>query len=37
MGYYFSKRLGTSFEEATARVTEELKKEGFGGLKSPLF
>jgi uncharacterized protein (DUF302 family) len=30
MSYYFSKALGTSFEEAIARVTEQLKKEGFG-------
>ena len=30
MGYYFSKTLGISFDEALARVTEELKKEGFG-------
>jgi uncharacterized protein (DUF302 family) len=30
MSYYFSKTLGISFEEAIPRVTEELKKEGFG-------
>ncbi len=30
MEYYFSKKLALSFEEAVARVTEELKKEGFG-------
>ena len=30
MSYYFSKTLNVSFEEAVARVTEELKKEGFG-------
>ncbi|NOZ67700.1 MAG: DUF302 domain-containing protein [Deferribacteres bacterium] len=30
MSYYFSKVLNTSFEEAVARVTDELKKEGFG-------
>ncbi len=30
MSYYFSKTLGISFEEALVRVTEELKKEGFG-------
>jgi uncharacterized protein (DUF302 family) len=30
MSYYFSKTLGISFEEAIARVTEELNKEGFG-------
>jgi uncharacterized protein (DUF302 family) len=30
MSYYFSKTLGISFDEAVARVTEHLKKEGFG-------
>lgn len=30
--YYFSKTVDLSFEEAIARVTEELKKEGFGVL-----
>ncbi len=30
MKYYFSKILHVSFDEAVARVTEELKKEGFG-------
>ena len=30
MSYYFSKILGISFDEALVRVTEELKKEGFG-------
>ena len=30
MSYYFAKTLDTSFEEAISRVTEELKKEGFG-------
>lgn len=30
MAYYFSKILQGSFDEAVARVTEELKKEGFG-------
>ena len=30
MGYYFHKILATTFDEAIARVTEELKKEGFG-------
>jgi uncharacterized protein (DUF302 family) len=30
MSYYFSKTLNMSFEEAIAKVTEELKKEGFG-------
>ncbi len=30
MPYYFSKTLHTSFDAAVARVTDELKKEGFG-------
>lgn len=30
MSYYFSKTLNVSFEEAVSKVTEELKKEGFG-------
>jgi len=30
--YYFDKTLDRSFEDAIARVTEELKKEGFGVL-----
>ncbi len=30
MSYYFSKALNVSFEEAVTRVTEELKKQGFG-------
>ena len=30
MKYYFSKILEVSFDEAVARVTEELKEEGFG-------
>ena len=30
MSYYFSKTLNTTFDEAVSRVTEELKKEGFG-------
>jgi len=30
MAYYFSKILNVSFEEAISKVTEELKKEGFG-------
>lgn len=30
MSYYFSKILEMSFEEAITRVTNELKKEGFG-------
>lgn len=32
MSYYFAKSTPYSFEEAIARVTEELKKEGFGVL-----
>ena len=32
MNYYFSKTLDLSFDEAINRVTEELKKEGFGVL-----
>ena len=32
MKYYFSKTLDMSFDEAIERVTEELKKEGFGVL-----
>ncbi|MCJ7646500.1 DUF302 domain-containing protein [bacterium] len=32
MSYYFTKILNVSFDEAIARVTEELKKEGFGVL-----
>jgi uncharacterized protein (DUF302 family) len=32
MAYYFSKTLGTSFDKAVDRVTDELKKEGFGVL-----
>jgi uncharacterized protein (DUF302 family) len=30
MQYYFNKTLDISFDEAVERVTEELKKEGFG-------
>jgi len=30
MSYYLSRKVGGSFDEAVARVTEELKKEGFG-------
>jgi len=30
MAYYFSKILNVSFEEAISKVTDELKKEGFG-------
>lgn len=32
MSYYFSKTLDTSFDEAIARVTEHLAREGFGVL-----
>ncbi|HMK49826.1 MAG TPA: DUF302 domain-containing protein [Thermodesulfovibrionales bacterium] len=32
MKYYFSKTLQIPFDEAVAKVTEELKKEGFGVL-----
>ena|SRR5581483_8696990 len=30
MEYYFSKIVNMSFEEAVKKITEELKKEGFG-------
>ena len=30
MKYYFSKKLNITFNEALIRVTDELKKEGFG-------
>lgn len=30
MSYHFSKTINASFEDAVARVTEALKKEGFG-------
>ena len=30
MSYYFGKTLNVPFDEAVERVTEELKKEGFG-------
>lgn len=30
MAYYFNRTLNISFEEAISKVTEELKKEGFG-------
>jgi len=30
MSYYFSKTIDTNFDNAITRVTEELKKEGFG-------
>jgi uncharacterized protein (DUF302 family) len=32
MSYYFNKTVDMSFDEAIAKVTEELKKEGFGVL-----
>jgi uncharacterized protein (DUF302 family) len=32
MSYYFSKIVQTTFDDAVSRVTEELKKEGFGVL-----
>lgn len=32
MSYYFSKTIQTTFDDAVARVIEELKKEGFGVL-----
>ncbi len=32
MSYYFSKTLQTTFDDAMIRVSEELKKEGFGVL-----
>ncbi len=32
MGYYFSKHLNTTFEEAVEKITASLKKEGFGVL-----
>jgi uncharacterized protein (DUF302 family) len=30
MSYYFSKTLNTDFDSAISKVTDELKKEGFG-------
>jgi uncharacterized protein (DUF302 family) len=30
MSYYFTKRINENFESAISKVTEELKKEGFG-------
>ena len=30
MSYYFSRKVGISYDEAITKVTEELKKEGFG-------
>ena len=32
MGYYFSKHLNTTFDEAVEKITASLKKEGFGVL-----
>ena len=32
MSYYFNKTVDMSFDEAISKVTEELKKEGFGVL-----
>jgi len=32
MSYYFSKIINSSFEDAVNKVTDELKKEGFGVL-----
>ena len=32
MSYFYSKNVDLSFEEAIVRVTDELKKEGFGVL-----
>ena len=32
MSYYFSKVIKSDFEAAISKVTEELKKEGFGVL-----
>jgi len=32
MSYYFSKTINTDFDTAISRVTDELKKEGFGVL-----
>lgn len=32
MSYYFNKKVKMSFDEAISKVTEELKKEGFGVL-----
>ena len=30
MSYYFNKTLNCSFDEAVSKVSEELKKQGFG-------
>ncbi len=32
MSYYFSKTVGLNFDEAVVKVTEDLKKQGFGVL-----
>ena len=32
MSYHFSKRLDVPFDQAVSRVTEALKREGFGVL-----
>ena len=32
MGYHFTKRLNVPFDQAVSRVTEALKREGFGVL-----
>jgi hypothetical protein len=32
MSYYFNKTVDMTFDEAISKVTEELKKEGFGVL-----
>ena len=33
MSYHFSKRLDVPFDKAVSRVTEALKREGFGLLR----
>jgi len=30
MPYYFTKTISTTFDDAIKKITEELKKEGFG-------
>ena len=37
MNYYFNKTLNEDFDKVMEKVTEELKKEGFGILKITLF
>ena len=32
MGYHFTKRLNVPFDQAVSRVTEAMKREGFGVL-----